>query len=68
MKLTIKVVLSVSLFVSTVFADGNMDQAGKTCTSNCFVATQPTEKTIVTKEPDNSLITIVKNYLISIFG
>jgi hypothetical protein len=68
MKLTIKVVLFVSLFSSVVFADGNMNQGGKTCTSNCLVATQPTEKTIVTKESEDSLLTIVKNYLISIFG
>jgi hypothetical protein len=68
MKLTIKVVLFVSLFSSVVFADGNMNQGGKTCTSNCLVATQPTEKNIVTKESEDSLLTIVKNYLISIFG
>ena len=68
MKLTIKVVLFVCLFVSAGYADGDMGSGGKTCTSNCLVATQPTEKTIVTKESDDSLLTIVKNYLISLFG
>ncbi len=68
MKLTIKVVLSVSLFTSVVFADGNMNTGGKTCTSNCLAATPLIEKTIVSKESEDSLITIVKNYLISIFG
>jgi hypothetical protein len=68
MKLTIKVALFVSLVSSTIYADGGMENGGKTCTSNCLVATQPTEKNIVKTESEDSILIIVKNYLISIFG
>jgi hypothetical protein len=68
MKSTIKLVLFVSLFSSVVFADGDMTNGGKTCTSNCLVATEPTEKETIKTESEDSILMIVQKYLISIFG
>ena len=47
MKTTIKLVLFVCLFSSVAFADGEMGSGGKTCTSGCLTATQPTEKELI---------------------
>lgn len=68
MKLTIKLVLVVCLFSSVAFADGEMTNGGKTCTGNCLVANQPTEKETIKMESDNYILNFVQKYLISIFG
>ena len=67
MKSTIKLVLVVILFSSVAFADdGDMGSGGKTCTSNCFVATQPTEDKNTT-EPDDNILTTVQEYWDAVF-
>lgn len=68
MKLTIKVVLFVCVLSSVTFADGEMGTSGKSCTANCLAASRPTEKETVKTEPENSILTFVQKYLISIFG
>ena len=68
MKTTIKLVLVVCIFSSVVFADGDMGNGTKTCTSGCFVATQPTEIEPVKTETENSILKFVQKYLFSIFG
>lgn len=82
MKLTLKLFLVVCLLSSVTFADGDIPGGGKTCTQNCFTSNdQPPEPT--TEEPtstepastdpnqstsDDSVLTSVQEYLISIFG
>lgn len=68
MKTTIKLVLFVCLFSSVAFADGDMTNGGKTCTSGCLAATQPTEKEIVNTETETYILKFVQKYLFSIFG
>jgi hypothetical protein len=71
MKSTIKFLLVIALFCSTVFADGNMNNGGKTCTSNCFAAPQDTEATKTDtdqNESNDSILDFVKDYLFSILG
>lgn len=67
MKTTIKLVLFVCLFSSVTFADGDMGNGSKTCTSPCFAATQPTEKEINVTETQDSVLVYVREYLDSIF-
>ena len=67
MKTTIKLVLFVCLFSSVTFADGDMGNGSKTCTSLCFAATQPTEKQVNTDETKDSMLIYVREYLDSIF-
>lgn len=67
MKLTIKLVLVACLFSSVVFADGEMGSGGKTCTSGCLTATQPTEKEVNQTESKDSVLTFVQTYLNSLF-
>ncbi len=67
MKLTLKLFLVVCLFSSVAFAeDGNMGGGGKACPQGqqtCHVAEQPPETT-----DNDSILTIIQKYLISIFG
>ncbi len=68
MKTTIKLILVACIFSSVAFADGEMTNGGKTCTSGCLVATQPTEIEPVKTETEDSILMFVQKYLISIFG
>lgn len=69
MKLTIKLLLVVCLFTSVAFADGEMGSGGKTCPpgTTCLVENQPTDTDTTKTEADDSFLTFVKNYLVSIF-
>lgn len=77
MKLTIKIVLVVSLFSANLFAgdmgnggfaDGDMGNGGKTCTNNCIIVNPQTEDDTNTDEKDKSILTVVKDYLTELFG
>ena len=84
MKSTLKIFLAVCLFSSVTFADGDMTTGGfdgdmttggKTCTENCAVSNEPSDPNVVTtssnsSEPQNdeSILTIVQDYLLSLFG
>lgn len=75
MKNTMKLFLTIALFCTTAFADGNMGGGGftdgnmggggKTCTGNCLVDSRPTAET---GDSDNSVMKFIEDYLISIFG
>lgn len=68
MKSTIKLVLAFVLFSSAVFADdGDLGNGSKTCTSNCFTATQPTEVETKSTAAGDSILTTVQEYLDSFF-
>lgn len=71
MKSIIKFTLVIALFCSTAFADGEMGNAGKSCTQNCF-AGNPTNTTIVEnkdqKDVEDSFLVFVKDFLTKIFG
>jgi hypothetical protein len=70
MKSTIKFALVIVLFCSTAFADGEMSNGGKTCTTNCFVGGQ-TNTTVINDnnvdKSENYLLTFVKDFLNEIF-
>jgi hypothetical protein len=67
MKSTGKLILVVCLFSSVAFADdGDMGSGGKTCTTNCFVATQPTEEDVKQTKSDSSILTSAQEYLDSL--
>ncbi len=68
MKTTIKLILIVILFSSVTFADGDMGPGGKSCTSNCLVATQTPETAPDKLETENYILKFVQKYLFSIFG
>lgn len=78
MKLTLKLFLVVCLFSSVTFADGDMPGGGRTCplnTQNCYTGNEQPEPT--TEEPtstdpnqstsDDSVLTSIRDYLISIY-
>ena len=68
MKSIFKLILVVSLFSSVAFADGDMGNGNKTCTSNCLAAPpQLTEKDSASTQPDDSTLTAIQEYLNSIF-
>jgi hypothetical protein len=67
MKSAVKLVLIVTLFSSVVFADGEMGNGGKTCTSNCLTTTQTTGKEAKQPEINDSILTFVQSYWDSIF-
>jgi hypothetical protein len=73
MKSVCKLVLVVFLFTSAVFADdGNMGNGGRTCPTGqttCFVANEPIEPGTMstdTEDSEDSVLTIVQNYLDSV--
>lgn len=71
MKSTIKLFLIVALFVSTAFAEGDMGSGGKTCTTNCLSENQTGEsndENLDLEESDESVLTIIQDYLNTIFG
>ncbi|HEY0658019.1 MAG TPA: hypothetical protein VGD05_06080, partial [Pyrinomonadaceae bacterium] len=79
MKSTIKLFLIVALFVSTTFAegdmgnggfadDGDMGNGGKTCTTNCLTDNQTDESIEENPNPTESVLTIIQDYLNTIFG
>lgn len=80
MKLTLKLFLVVCLFSSVTFADGDMPGGGfagdmpgggKTCTQNCVVGneptTEPTDGNLNQSPSEDSVLTFIQEYLISIF-
>lgn len=70
MKLTLKLFLVVCLFSSITFADGDMTTGGKTCTQNCLISNEPTEPTVDDldqSQSEDSVLTFIQEYLISIF-
>lgn len=70
MKSTIKFALVIALFCSTAFADGEMSNGGRTCTTNCFAGGQPTTIVITDNNMDKSenyLFAFVKDFLNEIF-
>lgn len=73
MKNTIKFFLVAVLFCSTVFANGDMGNGGKTCTTNCLVENQQEEPTSADKteetttEADDSILDFIQKYLELIF-
>jgi hypothetical protein len=78
MKSTIKLFLIVALFVSTAFAEGDMGSGGftegdmgsggKTCTTNCLTDNQTDESIEENPNPTESVLTIIQDYLNTIFG
>ncbi len=57
------------------FAEGDMGNGGKTCTSNCLTDNQPTEpngefvnQNSDSNDSDKTILTIVQEYLNTIFG
>lgn len=76
MKLTLKLFLVICLFSSVTFADGDMTTGGKNCTQNCGytnneqpepTAEVPTSTVSNQSASDNSVLTSVKEYLVSLF-
>lgn len=75
MKSTIKAALLIALFTSSVFADGEMGNGGRTCTTNCptpapltYDATNSNEQEEEsTKEQEESMLVFIKKYLESLF-
>ena len=74
MKFTLKLFLVVCLFSSVAFADGDMTNGGsggdgdmtnggRTCTENCRVSSNTNEEA-----PEDSVLSFIQDYLISIFG
>lgn len=64
-KLTVKFFLVISLFASSVMADGHMGGGGKTCnpqTQTCLVAEEETTKNDAT---DNSIMSLISDFLAS---
>jgi hypothetical protein len=68
MKNTIKLLLVAVLFCSTAFADGTMTAGGKTCTGSCLIENQPIEQNTNESDDSTAIITIVRDYLFSIFN
>ena len=81
MKSTIKLFLIVALFVSTAFAEGDMGSGGftegdmgsggKTCTTTCLPdneTDQSHEENSNSEESDESVLTVIQDYLNTIFG
>ncbi len=71
-KLTVKVFLIISLFCSTAFADGEMNEGGRTGTGTggggfacieCVIDNESTDKV-----EDDSIITLFKDFLSEILG
>lgn len=55
--------------------DGDMGSGGKTCTTNCLTDNQPTEPNVElidqnsdSNDSDRTILTIVQEYLNTIFG
>jgi hypothetical protein len=68
MKSAIKLVLVVILFSSVAFADdGDLGNGNKNCTTNCLVATEPTDIETKTTESDDSILTIIQENWDSVF-
>jgi hypothetical protein len=70
MKLTVKLIFVVCLFTSVAFADGEMGSGGKNCpsgTTTCIIENQPTNTDTINTESDDSFLTFIGNYLVSIF-
>ena len=63
MKSTLKLFLVVCLFSSVTFA-GDMGDGGRSCTENCQVSNNTPQKA----EEENSVLSFIQDYLISIFG
>ncbi|HEX8637990.1 MAG TPA: hypothetical protein VF692_08010 [Pyrinomonadaceae bacterium] len=84
MKLTLKLFLVLALAATTIFADGDMNNGGfnpdgdmnnggRTCTVNCPTpsAQNPEEadtQTIDENDDADSVLTIIEDYLTSLFG
>lgn len=70
MKSTARLFLIIALFCSVAFADGEMPSGGKTCTENCSIVNPPVviEDTNQNNETPDSILTIIEEYLFSIFG
>lgn len=74
MKLTLKLLLVVCLFSSVTFAEGDMTTGGKTCTQNCYTgkeqpeptAPNPTSADTNQAPSDNSVLTSIQDYLVSL--
>lgn len=70
MKSTIKLFLVVFLFSSTVFAEGDMGNGGRTCPNGaptCLVSAEPSETKETTTDPEDSILTSVHEYLDWVF-
>jgi hypothetical protein len=70
LKLTIKIMLIVSIFSSVVLADGDMGSGGKSCPNGqtCRGAIETTETTVENTCETDSILNFIRDYLFSIFG
>jgi hypothetical protein len=84
MKLTLKVFLAVCLFSSVTLAGdmttggfaGDMTTGGKTCTQNCITDDGQNDDTTTANDAnsssqtqdDESILTVIQEYLFSLFG
>ena len=70
MKLTVKILLVICLFTSIAFADGEMGTGGKTCPPQtaCLDGEMGTGGLTVDDQNQNdSMLSFIQKYLISIF-
>lgn len=70
MKSTIKLFLVVVLFSSVVLAEGNMGNGNRSCPNGttCLISSEPAEqKEPAATESDNSVLSVVQEYLNSVF-
>ena len=83
MKLTIKLFLVIVITASTILAEGDMNTGGRTCTIDCPIPPPISQSINGTGEQnsgetnseaegeiegDDSIVTIIENYLKSLFG